>query len=553
MSTIKISELPLLPNINANTANTLYVGVDIPTGITGKMTLTTLAKGLYSNNNLTVGNNAIILPNTIAQFGGSANGQLQVNLQNFSNAQYASADLILTAANGVTSGFLDLGIAGPSHHDPRQTSQYPYDGYLTVTAPSTVTGNLILGTYSANANVNMVIGGANAENIITTFSSEAITFYEDIRLGVCVDDGLQANIVFNDTSIQSTAASPVAYSVASFSTANTANATATAAFAAGNTNATAISTANTFLQANDASTLAAAKSYALQNTTVTLAGTLTTTGDIVTGNVTASGNVTVGNYVTINNSQPIANLSVVSINSSNGFASIPDANTYMVHITGKETIPARILIDSFGTGTYSVISGRMARGTAAAPTATQANDVLAHHSGVGYGATKFTAAADAKIQYVANENMTDSAHGTRIELWTTANTTNTAVVATTITANTMTLPGSISTANGVSVIPFSFVGAQTAITLDFTKTTLQYTAIAANMVITPTNLVPGKTVKLWVTNTGGPGRTVTHGLTALNSTVGATTVTVGGGQSAVFEYAAFDTTTANCKVAITYQ
>ena len=49
MSSVKISELAAITTINANTANTLLMGVDIPTGVTGKFTAHTLAQGLYSN------------------------------------------------------------------------------------------------------------------------------------------------------------------------------------------------------------------------------------------------------------------------------------------------------------------------------------------------------------------------------------------------------------------------------------------------------------------------------------------------------------------------
>ena len=52
MATVKITDLPPINTINANTANTVLVGVDIANNITGKITLTTLAANLYSNNNL---------------------------------------------------------------------------------------------------------------------------------------------------------------------------------------------------------------------------------------------------------------------------------------------------------------------------------------------------------------------------------------------------------------------------------------------------------------------------------------------------------------------
>ena len=82
MSTVKITELSQINYLNSNTANTLLVGVDIPSNITGKITATTLAQGLYANNVLNVGNSAIVLPNTIAQFALSSNNYSQTNFQN---------------------------------------------------------------------------------------------------------------------------------------------------------------------------------------------------------------------------------------------------------------------------------------------------------------------------------------------------------------------------------------------------------------------------------------------------------------------------------------
>ena len=71
MSTIKISELPKFTTINANTANTLFVGVDIPSAQTFQYTAGTLAAGLYANTALVVGsnNNLTITGNTFPQKG----------------------------------------------------------------------------------------------------------------------------------------------------------------------------------------------------------------------------------------------------------------------------------------------------------------------------------------------------------------------------------------------------------------------------------------------------------------------------------------------------
>ena len=79
MSTVKISQLPAITQLNANTSNTLFLGVDIPTDATGKMTATVLAQGLYSNNILNVGQIHQNLPNTIAQFSLGGDSYIQTN------------------------------------------------------------------------------------------------------------------------------------------------------------------------------------------------------------------------------------------------------------------------------------------------------------------------------------------------------------------------------------------------------------------------------------------------------------------------------------------
>ena len=126
MSTVKISQLPTLSQLAHDTANTLLIGVDVPSSITGKLTATTLAEGLYTHNQLNVGNNDIIFTNTSAQFSGSDPSFLQVNLQNFNSN--GAADLILTADTGTNSNsYIDLGINN-SKWNPityGQTSQKP--------------------------------------------------------------------------------------------------------------------------------------------------------------------------------------------------------------------------------------------------------------------------------------------------------------------------------------------------------------------------------------------------------------------------------------------
>ena len=78
------------------------MGVDIPSGVTGKFTATTLAQQLYANNYLVVGQNySTVFPNTIGQLSGSDPAFLQVNVQNFNSN--GSGDYIVTGDVGTNS------------------------------------------------------------------------------------------------------------------------------------------------------------------------------------------------------------------------------------------------------------------------------------------------------------------------------------------------------------------------------------------------------------------------------------------------------------------
>jgi hypothetical protein len=350
MSTIKISQLPALTVLNSNTSNTLFVGVDVPSDTTGKFTATTLAQGLFSNNALVVGQNPILLTNTVSQFSGTDGNYIQVNLQNFSNT--GAGDMVITTDVGTnTDGFIDLGINN-SQWNPflyGQTSQYPLDGYLIVDGPgTTATGNLVIGTANPGTNLVFAVGGQFANNIVAKMTANGLVL------------NTQSYLTFADGTVQTTAASSSGFAAAAFAAANSAiavNATqnntisaafteansafiaansagvyANSAFAAANTAAantvnlagieltqnTSITSA--FAQANAAFNTA---NNALANTTGTFAGSLT-----ITGNVSAnyamisnqldfsSGNGTIATSSGSNNNK---NLNLVAGNDVGGY------------------------------------------------------------------------------------------------------------------------------------------------------------------------------------------------------------------------------------------
>ena len=378
MSTVKISQLPLIYNINANTANTLFAGVDIPSGVTGKMTAHTLAQGLFSNEILNVGVNQQNLPNTIAQFSLGGDSYIQTNLVNTNDG--GTADIVVTANTGSggtdSANFIDIGYANKNYQPGSEfnnigTSVNPKDGYLYVqgTAGSNG-GNLIVGTTTSNTQLKFIVGGGTAANIVARMTSNSFVL------------NTQYFISFAEGTTQLTAGSTNAYSIAAFAAANTAASNTVVIQSVNVVQNTSISAA--FTQANSANVLAQSAfnkaNNALANATGIFAGDLSITGNVVTQS-----------YVDFNNSTFDATKALVNITASNNFTVVAPSNTnYMLQITGKANSTTRVVIDSFGQNTYPVIVGRMGRGSADAPAAVQANDVLMRIVGNGYTGSQFT-------------------------------------------------------------------------------------------------------------------------------------------------------------------
>ena len=204
MSTVKISQLPVFNMINANTANTLFVGVDVPTDTTFQMTATTLAQGLYSNNILNVGVNPVVFTNTIAQFSGSDPNYLQINMQNFGST--GTGDVIVT--NDSNTAYVDIGITGTKYNNAGSTAYNANDAYIYANSGSSNTGNLFVSTGTTGTKVVFAVGGSNLNNIVAYMSANGLVL------------NTQSYITFSDNTLQATAASPAAYSQAGYAQAN---------------------------------------------------------------------------------------------------------------------------------------------------------------------------------------------------------------------------------------------------------------------------------------------------------------------------------------------
>jgi len=282
MSTVKISELPLIPRLNQDTTQTLFTGVDLVTNITGKLTASILAQSLYSHNQLNVGNNAILFSNTIAQFSGSDPLFLQVNQQNFNST--GSGDYIITGDSGTNSNnYIDFGLNGSQWNNEDYTSMYANDGYLYVQGTGTnAQGNLVIGTASPNTQINFIVGGTNAGDINASLTQNSFVLLNG------------TNLTFTDGSSQNTSAAPFAISNIGFSLANSsygkANAVgvfANAAFA--EANSVGVFANGAFSLANSVQSTVSTQGLTLLNTQNFANGAFTTANSASSNTVTLFG------------------------------------------------------------------------------------------------------------------------------------------------------------------------------------------------------------------------------------------------------------------------
>ena len=270
-----------------------------------------------------------------------------------------------------------------------------------------------------------------------------------------------------------------------------------------------------------------------------------------TGAVNVAGAFRTANVISIlSSASPATNALVEIIGSTSGVKSIPSNDGYMIHVTGKDALPSRVVIDAHGTSSYALVAGRSSRGTAASPTASQNNDVLLRLSGNGYGATGYAPLGVSRIDIVASENYTDSARGSRIEFYNSRSGTDTITQIASFNADHVTFTGTVEPQKGFIYTPLTYPGAQTAIVVDFANNSLIRANCSADISVTHTNYVAGKVVEMWITNTSGQSRTFVHGCAAINSTVNDISYAIPSTSSVFVRYTSFYNDLGNTFVSI---
>lgn len=604
MSTVKISQLPNLVRLDSNTSNTILVGIDNSTSVTSQFTAKTLAESLYSNTALNVGNNAIILPNVVAQFVGNSSTYLQTNLQN--RTSDGSADHVITADTGTDEkNYIDLGLAGSTDTDVTYTSILPLDGYLYVqgnTATSTG-GNLIIGTTTTGRTVNIIVGGPESNKVQVKISTDGVNL---VAKPLKFADGTSQN-----TSATASAASGEsfangafarangAYGVANtgssfangaFTTANSAAIFANAAFGQANSGASfangAFITANSaaiysnaaFNQANSGASFAnsaflvsnsaaifANGAFVAANSAASFANGAFTTANAAFGQANSGASFANGSFLVANSAATFANAAFLQANTATAaFGQANSAASFANGAFGQANSGA-----SFANSSFIVANSAAIFANAGFTKANSAN-VLAQsafdkansagefangaftsaNSGWTRANSAHTLAANSAgrldiIEPIAQAAFTNAASALQ--------NTSTIVVDTNLTVpGTLTVTGPLYAANTIRT-PNIFPGSQTAITITFSNSGMVKANIAADLTVTLSSFVPGKFVDLIITNTSGQQRTITHGCTAINSTIGTIDFNLGATKTTYLRYFSFNNDLANTYVAVTYQ
>jgi len=470
MSTVKISQLPLLTSLNANTANSLFMGVDLPTGTTGKFTAHTLAQGLFSNEILAVGTIQQNLPNTVAQFSQSGESYIQTNLVNTNDG--GTADIVVTANTGSggtdAANFIDMGWANKNYQPGSEFNNIgnavnPNDGYLYAQGTSGQPyGNLIIGTTSTTGQLKFIAGGGQASNVVAKMTSTGLTL------------NTQSYITFADGSTQN-----VAYNPGTETTQNT--------------RLNSIETINT---SQNTSINVIQGVDLTQNTLIAIIQGVDTTQNT---NITAANNTAWLAFDLANAANTLAN--TAAANASYGLWRM-DITT-LINITQNNRIAQA-----------------------------ESNCVTL-------------------FGYTTQSGVINAGQNTSINLaWTTANNALANIPGVT-TAGSLNVSGTVNSQKGFVYSPTVYPGAQTAITIDVSNNSLVRAQTSTGLVITLSNLMAGKEVISWITNTANSAQTFTHGCSALNSTVNSTTYNIPSTSTILVRYMCIDTTAQNTFVAIT--
>jgi hypothetical protein len=290
MATIKITELSAR-TLTSDTANTIFVGVDLETGITGKYTAKNMADNLYANNSLNVGNNFTLLSKPITFADGTTQNTSFVVTGTYANAAFLNANSAYNSQN--------------------TTGSYANSAYTQANTANTNAATADSKAVSTGSYANSAFSAANSAD------SKAVTA------------GSYANSAFSAANTaDSKAVTAGSYANSAFSAANTADSKAVTAGSYANSafdvaNSAALYANGSFIQANAA--------YTRANNSLDA-----NTGGTVTGNVTVTAFTNLGNVSNV----------IITGGSANNILTT-DGVGGNLSWTSKTTFPGQAFVETF--------------------------------------------------------------------------------------------------------------------------------------------------------------------------------------------------------------
>lgn len=156
-------------------------------------------------------------------------------------------------------------------------------------------------------------------------------------------------------------------------------------------------------------------------TTGTLFGTI---GSFHAANAIDVSSAIISGFIFKSSQFNVTGAGAVSASMNAGVAASAVLAGSVIRAVGANANPARISVESYGTGVataFSSFTARRANGTAAVPTAIQSGDLLFGFTGTGFGSTVFLPAAGAGITGWASQTFTDFVGGTELAVVVTPN------------------------------------------------------------------------------------------------------------------------------------
>ena len=131
------------------------------------------------------------------------------------------------------------------------------------------------------------------------------------------------------------------------------------------------------------------------------------------------------------------------VGSSTGVSVAPGNFGGMLHITGQDNVPTRVYND--GINNYPLYVGRRYNGTASSPTGILNDQVVSRIGSNPYltDTAAFTPLGFAKIDFVATQDQTTTAQGSRVDIYTTPNDSNVQVLGASFTSDRIALTGNL--------------------------------------------------------------------------------------------------------------